>query len=514
MLACADMCSIAHDVLSACSVVRGFEALLNRQRSAKGSPAGSTGGRSRGELLSARSSASGGSRSASPMASRGGSEHPAGVGPATAPAGEEVLPADAVEQPVGARVTEEVRAASPADSEQPGLSESASEVFRRTYADAAVAGAEAERSRRSLAGIRAPGSTRTLGAGSSSTISTPTAAALCNTAPAGSYMLDSSCFSEEEELSVSAGGAIAPGPQRTSAQPVYNPTQYTPVQPVQAGSAHGKEEWIPGGKRGRSSSHSSSPAVTPTSQAQPALGLSSPDSAFGSVISLESPAGSVTQGGGIVTPHSGHSSSNGGSSKSKPRSASRLGMVSSPASGAAAVTAEAKPKAAAPSSKQQQEPKGRKGQGQQHGSNNQSSSQVIKQRSPRQSADGTAEVLATRTGPAGKPQKSATPAAATRPKQPAKKAAPTTQAPPTVRTSASSQDARASGSAGGSSMLRVVLAAVVLLLSALAVAVYLWSQSRVAAMEAQVQLLQKQLSQRSAECALEPEAAAAFDREL
>jgi hypothetical protein len=181
------------------------------------------------------------------------------------------------------------------------------------------------------------------------------------------------------------------------------------------------------------------------------------------------------------------------------------------------VTAEAKPKAAAPSGKQQQGQKGRKGHGQQQGSNTQSSSnsQISKQRSPRQSADGTAEVLASPAGPAGKPQKSATPAAAaTHPKQPPKKATPATQQPPAACTADSAQSARPSDSAGGNSMLRVVLAAVVLVLSALAVAVYLWSQARVAAMEAQVQQLQKQLSQRSAECALEPEAAAAFDREL
>jgi hypothetical protein len=175
------------------------------------------------------------------------------------------------------------------------------------------------------------------------------------------------------------------------------------------------------------------------------------------------------------------------------------------------VTAEAKPKPATSSGKLQQVEKGRKGRGQQQGS----SSQTSKERSPRQSADGTAEVLAIPAGPAGKPQKSTTPAAAAaRPKQPLKKAAAAAQQSTAARIAGSSQSAHPSDSAGGSSTLRVVLAAVVLVLSALAVAVYLWSQARVAAMEAQLQQLQQQLSQRSAECPLEPEAAAAFDREL
>lgn len=453
------------------------------------------------------------------MASRGRGENTTvPTMPCAAPAGDVPVAQKAkvvravLEQPAAAAEAVESPAESPAagatESESTGLSPTPSEVFRRTYADAAVAGAEAERSRRSAAGLRAQSSARTIGMGSSSSAaSTPTAAKLCNTAPVGSYMLDSSCFSEEEEVS-SGGGAVAQSSQRASSQGVYDPTRYTAVRADSSTGTGGQGEWLPGGKRGRSTSSSSSPAVTPTAQQQPAASQTTPGSAFGSVISLgDSPAGSVTQGAGS-SPAGG---SNGACSRSKPRPVSRLGMASSPA---ASAPVDSKPTPSTSSSKQGQ--KGKKGQGQQQqgstagsavSSGGSSGNVGAKKQSPRQSVDGTAEVAVNSAASKGQKSSAGTPATAGgRSKPTGRKPAAATEQQDAVIVHSTSRT-----TSGSSSML---LVAVMLALCAIAVAVYLWSQFKLAAMQQQVQQLQKQLSQRSAECVADLDLGADIDREL
>lgn len=536
-----------------CSVVRGFEALLNRQRAPWGSSGGpgSTGGRS-GRELSARSSGSG-SRSASPLASRGGSELLAVAvvqaealvaAPGDSPAGGtgQHTPAAAsapAVHPLEAAAEDAEAACKDTDggAEQGGLSAQSSEMFRKTYVDAAVAGAEAERSRRSLAGsTRGATSARTAGPGSTSSsvvsaATTPTAAALYNAAPVGSYMLDSSCFSEEEEV-VSAGGALLAAGRASTAGPhdVYDPSRFTPVRPVDrvfvsttdggSPAAPALAEVLPGVKRGRSTS----PAASPTAQQQhnELTSSSSPGSAFGSMISCgaDSPGGSVTQSpaanmscpGAASTGSAASSYSNGGSSRGKGRSASRLGLTSSPA---AALPAERQLSSAG--SKQQQGHKGSKGQGQQQGSVSAASKSISgsssgggdsgsssKKHSAKQSVDPTADASLTASVSVGgsKSAKVAS-SASVRSKQAAKNApAPaSSREPSAARTGVTASSTPAVRTQAGSRALQWTVLAVALILSALAV-VFVWlrSQARLAAMQAQLQQLQRQLSEASAEC--------------
>ena len=151
-----------------------------------------------------------------------------------------------------------------------------------------------------------------------------------------------------------------------------------------------------------------------------------------------------------------------------------------------------KPVATTSSKQQQQAQKGRKAQQQGNGPDavsrsSSTSSGGGRKQGLRQSVDGTAEVGVTAAGASAKAHKSPV----THSKQGAKKATPVAQQPPDARTASNRNTANSSSS--------MLLVAVVLLLSVLAVAVYFWSQARLAAMQAQVQQLQKQLSQRPLE---------------
>lgn len=534
------------------SVISGFEALLHRQRAPKASPgsSGSGGGRSRERGLSGSDS-----RSASPMASRGGTE----LAPAELPfsvAAPEAAPAATEETRTGVQSQlpkveafflpqEQATAAAglvpvlalhveaiQAEAEGQDAADSAivgAEGHKKTYVDAAVAGAEAERTRRSGAGIgvRAASSGSRLGAGAgsnSSTATTPTAAALCNTVPLGSYMLDN-CNSEEDEEEVAV---LHPG-QAVSPRGLYNPSQFTPMRPAdrlfvgptEGGSSGGRADSLPGTKRGRTSSPAASPTAGQLQEhdlAAAAAGaggdggrqsrglvVSSPGSAFGSVISCEagSPTVSVTGGAGSSCPGSvtlvGGSSTGGGSSRGKARSASRLGMASSSAGADAPAAAAAADMGAKEKPRQQQ--KGSKDQGCEHAakssSGGRSSSSNGSKLSPRPSMDSTAEVRVTSQRPTGKANQSA--AATGNGKANSKKASAPTQQSSAAATDSSSTGANPSTAPAPickRALLLMVLAALVVVAVVVGcLLLTIWQK------DAQVQQLKQQLSQHGGSCA-------------
>jgi hypothetical protein len=263
---------------------------------------------------------------------------------------------------------------------------------------------------------------------------------------------------------------------------------------------------------------SSSPAAAPTSvqeQGDVQRGAVSPSisqgSAFGSLFSMEpaSPSGSVTQGP-ASSPGAASTAGNASSSKGKQRPASRLGVTSSPG---AAVPVELNPTGvprSASSSKQEKGPsasdKQRKGQMEQQGSKARepkssggasacASGGGSKQKGTVQSTTKPAAAAAAAVAP-----KASSPAASTSNKQSSKKAA---AAAGQVKHTTANTPGVSTRSAVGVRMqpMLVLLVAVLVVALGCGAAVYLWSQSKVAALQEQLQQLQQELTDRSMQCA-------------